>query len=43
MEIRSRAEYVGADAAVIANAMKGTFEYEKEDIRPAPNFNVFFR
>ena len=36
-------EYVGADAAVIANSMTGTFEYEKGDKRPAPDFNVFFR
>ncbi len=43
MEILSRPEYVGADAAVIANSMTGTFEYEKGDKRPAPDFNVFFR
>jgi nitrate/nitrite transport system substrate-binding protein len=43
VEILSRAEYVGADAAVIANSMTGTFEYEKGDTRPAPDFNVFFR
>jgi nitrate/nitrite transport system substrate-binding protein len=35
--------YVGADAAVIANSMTGTFEYEKGDKRPVPDFNVFFR
>jgi nitrate/nitrite transport system substrate-binding protein len=28
---------------VIANSMTGTFEYEKGDKRPAPDFNVFFR
>lgn len=43
VEILSRPEYVGADAAVIANSMTGTFEYEKGDTRPAPDFNVFFR
>ena len=43
VEILSRPEYVGADAAVIANSMTGTFEYEKGDKRPAPDFNVFFR
>jgi len=32
-----------ADAAVIANSMTGTFEYEKGDTRPVPDFNVFFR
>jgi nitrate/nitrite transport system substrate-binding protein len=41
--ILSRPEYVGADAAVIANSMTGAFEYEKGDVRPAPDFNVFFR
>ncbi|WP_237584045.1 CmpA/NrtA family ABC transporter substrate-binding protein [Photobacterium halotolerans] len=39
----ARSQYVGADAKVIANSMTGTFEYEKGDIRPAPDFNVFFR
>jgi nitrate/nitrite transport system substrate-binding protein len=43
VEILARPEYVGADAAVIANSMTGTFEYEKGDKRPAPDFNVFFR
>lgn len=35
--------YVGADEAVIANSMTGTFEYEKGDVRDVPDFNVFFR
>lgn len=39
----SKASYVGADAAVIANSMTGTFEYEKGDKRQVPDFNVFFR
>jgi nitrate/nitrite transport system substrate-binding protein len=43
VQILSRPEYVGADAAVIANSMTGTFEYEAGDTRPAPDFNVFFR
>ncbi len=43
VEILSRSEYVGADAAIIANSMTGTFEYEPGDKRPAPDFNVFFR
>jgi nitrate/nitrite transport system substrate-binding protein len=43
VEILSRPDYVGADAAVIANSMTGTFEYEAGDKRPAPDFNVFFR
>ncbi|MZR11537.1 nitrate ABC transporter substrate-binding protein [Maritimibacter sp. DP07] len=43
VEILSRPEYVGADYEVIANSMTGTFEYEKGDTRPVPDFNVFFR
>lgn len=43
VEILSRSEYVGADRAVIANSMTGTFEYEKGDKRGIPDFNVFFR
>jgi nitrate/nitrite transport system substrate-binding protein len=43
VEILARSEYVGADKAVIANSMTGTFEYEKGDKRPVPDFNVFFR
>jgi nitrate/nitrite transport system substrate-binding protein len=41
--IISRSGYVGADYAVIANSMTGTFEYGKGDIRSLPDFNVFFR
>jgi len=41
--ILSKPEYVGADYAVIANSMTGTFEYEKDDKRAIPDFNVFFR
>ena len=43
VKILSKSNYVGADAAVIGNSMTGTFEYEKGDKRPAPDFNVFFR
>ncbi|MEO7222539.1 MAG: CmpA/NrtA family ABC transporter substrate-binding protein [Devosia sp.] len=43
VEILARPEYVGADAAVIANSMTGTFEYEKGDKRAVPDFNVFYR
>ncbi len=43
VEILSRSEYVGADKAVIANSMTGTFEYEPGDKRPVPDFNVFYR
>ncbi|QUJ69600.1 ABC transporter substrate-binding protein (plasmid) [Photobacterium sp. GJ3] len=43
VQMLARSQYVGADAKVIANSMTGTFEYEKGDQRPAPDFNVFFR
>lgn len=43
VKILSLPNYVGADAAVIANSMTGTFEYEKGDKREVPDFNVFFR
>lgn len=39
----SKPNYVGADEAVIANSMTGTFEYEAGDKRPLPDFNVFFK
>jgi nitrate/nitrite transport system substrate-binding protein len=43
VKLLSQPNYVGADAAVIANSMTGTFEYEKGERRPLPDFNVFFR
>jgi nitrate/nitrite transport system substrate-binding protein len=43
VQILSRPNYVGADAGVIAASMTGTFEYEPGDVRPVPDFNVFFR
>jgi nitrate/nitrite transport system substrate-binding protein len=43
VKILSRPNYVGADAEVIGNSMTGTFEYERGDKRPLPDFNVFFR
>ena len=43
VEILARPEYVGADAAVIAASMTGSFEYAKGDRREMPDFNVFFR
>ena len=42
-EILSRPEYVGAPVETIANSMTGTFEFEKGDRRPAPDFNIFYR
>lgn len=43
VKIIAQPGYVGADAEVIGNSMTGTFEYEKGDKRPLPDFNVFFR
>ncbi len=43
VKILAKPAYVGADAAVIANSMTGTFEYEKGDKREVPDFNVFYR
>lgn len=43
VEILSRSEYVGADLDVLMASMVGTFEFERGDVRPAPDFNVFFR
>lgn len=43
VEILSRSAYVGADAAVISNSMTGTFAFGEDDVRAAPDFNIFFR
>lgn len=43
VEILSYSEYVGAEKTVIAASMTGSFEFERGDVRPAPDFNVFFR
>jgi len=43
VKILSSPGYVGADPEVIAASMTGTFEYEKGDVRAAPDFNVFYR
>ena len=43
VEILSHPAYVGADAEVIAGSMTGTFAFGKDDVRPAPDFNIFFR
>ncbi len=43
VKILAKSQFVGADSDVIANSMTGTFEYEKGDKRPVPDFNVFFR
>jgi nitrate/nitrite transport system substrate-binding protein len=43
VEILSRSAYVGADAEVIAGSMTGTFAFGNDDVRPAPDFNIFYR
>ncbi|MBU1441797.1 MAG: ABC transporter substrate-binding protein [Gammaproteobacteria bacterium] len=43
VKLLAKSNYVGADAEVIGASMTGTFEYEKGDKRPLPDFNVFFR
>ncbi|QDO95358.1 ABC transporter substrate-binding protein [Formosa sediminum] len=43
VKILSMSQYVGADEAVIANSMTGTFEFEKGDKRAMPDFNVFYK
>src|SRR5210317_568581 len=43
VKILSMSQYVGADEAVLANSMTGTFEFEKGDKRSMPDFNVFYR
>ena len=42
-QLLSRPQYVGADVDVIDNSMTGTFIYQKTDIQPLPDFNVFFK
>lgn len=42
-KILSRKDYVGADEDVIDNSMTGTFVFQKTDVRPMPDFNVFFK
>jgi nitrate/nitrite transport system substrate-binding protein len=43
VKMLAKPNYVGADEAVIGASMTGTYEYEKGDKRPLPDFNVFFR
>lgn len=43
IEMLAQKQYVGADFEVLANSMTGSFEYEKGDKRPLPDFNTFFR
>ena len=38
----SRPEYVGADYNVLVGPLTGNYQYEKDDIRPAPGMNVYY-
>jgi nitrate/nitrite transport system substrate-binding protein len=42
VKILSQPNYVGADEAVIANSMTGSFTFEPGDTRSAKTFNIFF-
>lgn len=42
-KILSNKDYVGADEDVIDNSMTGTFVFQQSDVRPMPDFNVFFK
>ena len=42
-KILSNKDYVGADEAVIDRSMTGTFVFQSTDVRPMPDFNVFFK
>ncbi|WP_324739885.1 CmpA/NrtA family ABC transporter substrate-binding protein [Tsuneonella sp. CC-YZS046] len=42
VRILSQSNYVGADADVLAASMTGKFTFGPGDIRPAPEFNIFF-
>ncbi|GAB5402781.1 MAG: CmpA/NrtA family ABC transporter substrate-binding protein [Aureliella sp.] len=42
-KILSDKDYVGADEDVIDNSMTGTFVFQQSDVRPMPDFNVFFK
>lgn len=41
--IFSKPEYIGADYNVIVGPITGTYQYEKGDIRPLPDFNLYFK
>ncbi len=42
-KILSRPEYVGAEYEVIAGSMTGTFAFQRSDVQPMPEFNMFFK
>ena len=42
VKILARPEYVGADASVLSGPLHGEYQYEKGDVRPTPEANVYF-
>ena len=42
VKMLARSEYVGADASVLSGPLHGEYQYEKGDIRPTPEANVYF-
>lgn len=42
VKILARPEYVGADASVLSGPLHGQYQYEKGDVRPTPEANVYF-
>ncbi len=41
-KILSRPEYVGADYDVMVGPITGSYQFEKGDVRPMPDLNVYF-
>ena len=41
--ILARPEYVGADTNVLIGPLIGQYQFERGDIRPAPNMNLYYR
>lgn len=41
--IFSKKEYIGADYDVIVGPITGSYQYEKGDVRPLPEFNIYLK
>ena len=41
--ILARPEYVGADTNVLLGPLIGQYQFERGDVRPAPNMNLYYR
>jgi len=42
-KIFSKPEYIGADYNVIVGPITGKYTYEKGDVRPLPDFNIYYK